>query len=101
VTDIKGTISKIGKSLGLIRDADKTYRALGKHLDKFPIGYPSSISGAEIRLLRQMFTVEDAELAQLLSWKHETFAEILTRLKGKEYTEEKLRSQLDGMESNV
>ena len=39
------------------------YRKLAKHLDRLPAGYPSTESGVEIGILRQLFTPKDAELA--------------------------------------
>lgn len=34
------------------QDTEDIYRRLHKHLDQFPIGYPSTASGVEIRLLK-------------------------------------------------
>jgi hypothetical protein len=31
------------------------YRQLQQHLDKMPIGYPSTKSGVEIRILKRLF----------------------------------------------
>jgi electron transport complex protein RnfB len=39
------------------------YRKLQQHLDRMPIGFPATESGVEIRILRQLFTPEEAELA--------------------------------------
>ena len=38
------------------------YRQLQQHLDRMPIGFPATESGVEIRILRQLFTPEEAEL---------------------------------------
>lgn len=43
------------------------YERLREHLDGLPIGYPSTKSGVELRLLRQLFTEEEAEMAINLS----------------------------------
>jgi Na+-translocating ferredoxin:NAD+ oxidoreductase subunit B len=40
------------------------YRRLSKHLDNLPGGFPSTESGVELRILRRLFSPEDAELAQ-------------------------------------
>jgi len=39
------------------------YERLAQHLDSLPAGYPRTDSGVEIRILRRLFTPEDAELA--------------------------------------
>jgi electron transport complex protein RnfB len=39
------------------------YQKLAQHLDKLPGGFPPSDSGVELRLLRRLFTPEEAELA--------------------------------------
>lgn len=40
-----------------------SYRKLAQHLDKLPGGFPPSDSGVELRLLKRLFTPEEAELA--------------------------------------
>ena len=39
------------------------YQKLAEHLDRLPAGYPSTSSGVEIRILRRLFSPEEAELA--------------------------------------
>jgi Na+-translocating ferredoxin:NAD+ oxidoreductase subunit B len=39
------------------------YEALAKHLDNLPTGFPRTENGTEMRILRRLFTPEDAELA--------------------------------------
>jgi len=43
--------------------AADVYERLAKHLDNLPAGFPRTESGAELRILRRLFTPEDAELA--------------------------------------
>jgi ferredoxin len=43
------------------------YQKLAKHLDNLPGGYPATESGVEQRILRRLFTPEDAELALSLT----------------------------------
>jgi Na+-translocating ferredoxin:NAD+ oxidoreductase subunit B len=45
------------------------YRALQQHLDSQAIGFPSVKSGADIRLLKRLFTPEEAQLALHLTYK--------------------------------
>ena len=39
------------------------YRKLAQKLDDLPAGFPSTESGVELRILRRLFTPEEAELA--------------------------------------
>ena len=39
------------------------YQKLARHLDDLPGGFPSTESGVELRILRRLFTPEEAELA--------------------------------------
>ncbi|MFX1566812.1 MAG: DUF362 domain-containing protein [Promethearchaeota archaeon] len=42
------------------------YRQLQEHLDKMPIGFPRAESGSDIRLLKLLFTPEEARIATYL-----------------------------------
>ncbi|MFX1474401.1 MAG: ATP-binding protein [Promethearchaeota archaeon] len=39
------------------------YIKLREHLDSLPVGYPATKSGVELRILRRLFTEEEAEMA--------------------------------------
>lgn len=43
--------------------AKDVYKKLALHLDKLPGGFPATESGVELRLLRQLFSLDEAELA--------------------------------------
>ena len=47
--------------------AKDIYKKLAKHLDNLPGGFPSTKSGVELRILRRLFTPDEAELALHLS----------------------------------
>jgi Na+-translocating ferredoxin:NAD+ oxidoreductase subunit B len=47
--------------------SDELYRKLQQHLDHMPVGFPATESGVEIRILRQLFTPEDAAITLALS----------------------------------
>lgn len=47
--------------------ADDPYRRLQEFLDKFPLGFPKTVSGVELKILRRLFTEEEAEIAVLLN----------------------------------
>lgn len=46
---------------------DDIYQRLARHLDSLPGGFPPTESGVELRLLRRLFTSEQAELAPHLT----------------------------------
>ena len=39
------------------------YQKLAQHLDDLPAGYPATASGVELRILRRLFSPEEAQLA--------------------------------------
>ena len=49
------------------KEREDVYRRLAKHLDDLPAGFPAAKSGVELRILRRLFTEEEAEMALLLS----------------------------------
>jgi Pyruvate/2-oxoacid:ferredoxin oxidoreductase delta subunit len=50
-----------------MRPHDDIYRRLAEHLDDLPAGFPATKSGVELRILRRLFTEEEADMAVLLS----------------------------------
>jgi ferredoxin len=74
--------------------SEKVYKQLAMHLDALPQGYPETEDGAEIRLLKYLFTPEEAELAVELRLTIETPREIADRT-GRDY--KSLRKQLKQM----
>ncbi len=56
------------------------YERLADHLDKLPGGYPRTESGVELRILKRLFSPEDAELALQLGMIPETPSQIAERL---------------------
>jgi len=58
---------------------DELYRALQRHLDRMPVAYPATESGVEIRILKRLFTPEEARLALCLSALPEPLATIHRR----------------------
>ncbi|HZT28719.1 MAG TPA: 4Fe-4S binding protein [Bryobacteraceae bacterium] len=63
-------------------ESEILYRKLQQHLDRMPVGFPASPSAVEIRILRQLFTPEEAEIALELSAFPEPAAVIHKRLPG-------------------
>lgn len=48
---------------------DKVYRKLQQHLDRQPIGFPATRSGAELRVLKHLFSPREAAVAARLSYR--------------------------------
>ena len=73
------------------------YRELQQHLDKMPVGYPSTESGVEIRILQHLFTPEEARIATKLNFQPEPLKPIYRRLKKSGISIEELETKLDEM----
>ena len=58
---------------------NQVYVKLQKHLDKQVVGFPATRSGAEIKLLKHIFTPDEAEIACCLSYKYEPLETIFGR----------------------
>jgi electron transport complex protein RnfB len=61
--------------------AKDIYEKLAQHLDKLPGGFPHSPSGVELRLLKRLFTPEEAKLAVHLTLNREEARTIARRAK--------------------
>jgi predicted transcriptional regulator len=74
------------------------YRELQKHLDNMPVGFPATESGVEIKLLKHLFTPEEAEIALYLSAIPEPLERIHRRIrKDRDISIEELERMLDRM----
>lgn len=58
---------------------EDVYKRLARHLDNTPGGYPETESGVELRILKQLFTTEEAELDLSLIMMPEPAASIAAR----------------------
>jgi len=63
------------------KDSEDVYQKLRKHLDQFPIGFPPTKSGVEMRLLEYFFTPEEAEIATHLTMVPQTLQQVHESLK--------------------
>jgi len=75
------------------------YRKLQVYLDTMPIGWPATQSGVEIRLLKHLFTSEEAEIALNLIFGYEAVDVIYKKLEGTDLEVEELEKKLDTMVS--
>lgn len=76
---------------------EQAYLNLRRHLDRQAVGFPSTRSGAEIRILKHIFTPREAEVAAFLSFRFESLETIFRRTKGKVADLEELARLLDGV----
>ncbi len=90
--------SRLKEGMGIFAESRKKKKKLQKHLDKQPVGFPATLSGVERRILRDVFTVEEAALALELDYKFQSFEQIF-EIAGKRGVDgEKLQAMLDNME---
>ena len=75
---------------------DDIYRKLQRHLDRMPVPFPATQSGVEIRILKHLFTPDDARVALVLSMIQEPVGVIHRRLRGT-VSQEALAAQLARM----
>lgn len=59
--------------------SEKVYIKLQKHLDAQAVGFPATRSGAEIKILRHIFTPLEAEIATCLSYRFATLEAIFSK----------------------
>ena len=71
------------------------YYELAKNLDKMPVGFPETESGVEIRILKHLFTPEQAEIGIALGFYPEKLKKIHRKLK--QYDIGELEQKLDEM----
>jgi len=83
----------------MLEETLDVYRELQQHLDKFVIGFPATESGAEIRLLKHLFTTEEAKIATKLSDKFESVDTIYERVKDLVGSPSELKDLLDNLVS--
>ncbi len=75
----------------------EVYRDLQRHLDRLPIGFPPTESGVEIRILKHLFTPEEARLATRLSMLPESLSRIHKRVRRSGVSTSELEKLLERM----
>ena len=80
-----------------MRDSDRVYRHLQRHLDDQAVGFPATRSGAEIRILKRIFDPDEATLAMRLSYRPHSLREIFETVKSGDMTLADLEKRLDRM----
>jgi Pyruvate/2-oxoacid:ferredoxin oxidoreductase delta subunit len=74
---------------------DEVYITLQKHLDHQPVGFPATRSGAEIKILKHIFTPAEAEITSYLSYRLEPLGIIFNRVGHLIDSQEELEQLLD------
>ena len=59
---------------------DQVYIKLQKHLDKQAVGFPGTRSGSELKILKHIFTPEEAEITSFLGYKLEPLKTIFGKV---------------------
>ena len=77
--------------------SDQPYHKLREFLNQFPIGFPSTDSGVELKILKRLFSPEEAEIANQLTPVPEEASDIAARI-GK--SAEPLATRLEAMAQN-
>jgi Pyruvate/2-oxoacid:ferredoxin oxidoreductase delta subunit len=77
---------------------DQVYVRLRQHLNNQTVGFPATRSGVEIKILKHIFTPEEAEIACCLSYKYETLETILGRAGDRVDSPEDLTHILQGIQ---
>jgi len=73
------------------------YRQLQQHLDKFAVGFPATESGVELRILKHLFTPDEAKLATRLSDNFESLDTIYEKTKDLISSKDDLKEVLDNL----
>ena len=58
---------------------NQAYIKLQQHLDRQAVGFPATRSGAEIKILKHIFSPQEAEIACCLSYRFEAVETIFSR----------------------
>ena len=80
-----------------MQEEEKVYRELQQHLDSQPVCYPPTETGAEIRILKSLFTPEEARLATHLSYKPRSAEQVYDTAKAGGMSRAEMENMLDGM----
>jgi NAD-dependent dihydropyrimidine dehydrogenase PreA subunit len=78
-----------------VNPKDQIYVRLQKHLDNQAVGFPATRSGVEIKILKHIFTPEEAEITSYLNYKPEPIQTILERVGHLVESPEELKELLD------
>jgi len=78
--------------------SEHVYIKLQRHLDSQAVGFPATKSGSEIRILKHIFTPQEADIATCLTYKLEPLETVFGRARHLVESPEKLSELLDRIE---
>jgi ferredoxin len=78
-------------------DNEEIYRKLQEHLDTLPVGFPATKTGVEIRLLKRLFSLDEAKVALHMKWGYESATDIFDRISEKNMTLDQVKDHLKSM----
>lgn len=78
--------------------SEHVYIKLQRHLDSQAVGFPATKSGYEIRILKHIFTPQEAEIATCLTYKLEPLETVFERARHLVESPDKLAELLDRIE---
>ena len=78
----------------------KAYRRLQKQLNSQAVGFPATFTGADIRLLKTIFTPGQAAVAAYLNFKNLSLRDVQEKLEGSELSSRDVQEHLDAMARN-
>ena len=81
----------------MVAQKQDVYRNLQRHLNKQSVGFPATKSGAEIRILKKLFTPEEAVLATYLDYRPRSTAEISSSAKTLGLSPAQVEQMFEGM----
>lgn len=79
-----------------MNSSDEIYRLLQQHLDRQAVGFPAAGAGADLRLLKRLFSADEARLALHLNYKP-TKAKQVSESAGPEFSPEQTVGLLNSM----
>ena len=81
-------------------ESSKIYRKLQQHLDTLPVGFPSTVSGIEIKVLEHLFTPEEAQMALNLNTIPKKARQVYKKVKKLNFSRQEVEKHLDNMDRN-
>jgi len=83
-----------------MKRAEEIYRKLQRHLDSQAVGFPATSAGAEIRILKHIFSPLQAKIATCLNFKPEPLEIIYKRAQSLVESPDELSDILEAIEKN-
>jgi NAD-dependent dihydropyrimidine dehydrogenase PreA subunit len=95
---MKNTLNQLKTKLVDLYQWEKPYRALRRHLNTMPVGFPATLSGVERRLLKAMFTIDEARVALHMDYRFESADMIFEKVRDNDFSKADLEARLSAME---